>query len=228
MMFVLAYLAESGSAESGEVAESLNLKAKHASMVLLRSRRRGFTSRQPYKRGRAHGYVYQLTEEGAKWLLYKASQKTDSSLNDCKSAMQITNKNIYSPRLGFLEVNQNRQNSKDSILSELFLALYAMQTADAYARRCHSLEQLVDLAVLALAKASRNEDEAVYFYLIERAKNRKLLEENERIRTGGTRSHGSRQHKRNVEGFAGLEVGIELGKRDRRIRTACTNPKHGQ
>lgn len=90
MALVLGYLAESGSVKSGEVAERLGLKLKHASMVLLRCFRRGFASRRRYKRGKVHGYVYQLTDKGAEWLLYKASQNKNANLHNRKSIMEVS------------------------------------------------------------------------------------------------------------------------------------------
>lgn len=78
MFLVLTYLAEVDSAESREVAEKLKIKPKHASVLLSRCSRRKLVSRKPYKRGREHGYVYTLNENGANWILHKASKwKTD-------------------------------------------------------------------------------------------------------------------------------------------------------
>jgi DNA-binding PadR family transcriptional regulator len=75
MLLVLVHLAGVGSAESGEVAVRLRLNRKYVSLVLCRCKRRGFVSRTAYRRGRERGYIYELTEKGAQWILRKSSSK---------------------------------------------------------------------------------------------------------------------------------------------------------
>lgn len=209
MMLVLLYLAESGPAESGEVAESLNLKPKHASMVLLRCCDRKFASRRPYQRGRVHGYVYQLTDEGAKWVLYKASQKTNADLNDRKSTIQVANKSIHQPILVFSNVNQNQQNNKDSMSFNKTIPLLAMIQAANNARRCESSPRKSDLTFPVLVKASRERDHALYSYFTEHAKNRERLKKNHQHKTALSRE--SLQMIKNAVWRTVFELGIKLG-----------------
>jgi DNA-binding MarR family transcriptional regulator len=75
MLIVLVHLAEVGSAESGEVADSLGFNRKYISVVLSRCSRRRFVSRTAYRRGRERGYIYKLNEKGAQWILHKSSPK---------------------------------------------------------------------------------------------------------------------------------------------------------
>jgi hypothetical protein len=75
MFLVLVHLVEVGSAESGEIADSLGFNRKYISLVLCRCFRRGFVSRTPYRRGRKRGYIYRCTEKGAKWISHKFSSK---------------------------------------------------------------------------------------------------------------------------------------------------------
>lgn len=92
----MAYLAESGRAESGEVAEALrSFSRKSASMVFLRCFRRGFVSREAFKRGRVRRYIYELTDKGAKWLLYKASQMRDADQRGLKPRIEVGDKSTH-------------------------------------------------------------------------------------------------------------------------------------
>jgi len=88
MLLVLAFLAESGPAESRKVAEAHTfLSPKYVSLVLTRCYRRGFVSRRPFKRGRVRGYVNELTDEGAEWIMYKASGKEKRALYESQKTI---------------------------------------------------------------------------------------------------------------------------------------------
>jgi len=124
MSLVLVYLAESGPAKSGEVAEglkSLRISCKYASLVLTRCYRRRFVSRRPYKRGRERGYVYQLSDKGAEWLLYKASQK-NGDLHDGKPVAEVEERSIDSPRLVISNSAQVKFEEKDPFNRALLAA----------------------------------------------------------------------------------------------------------
>lgn len=217
MILVLGYLAESGSVKSGEVAEGLRLKPKHASMVLLRCSRRGFVSKRPYKCGRVHGYIYEFTDKGAKWLLYKASQKKKADLDENKFSIEVASKSIQSPSLDFSKVNQNHQSKKDLTLLEEIIPLSTMILAVDNAPKFQSTQQTSGiLAVLILEKISRERDEATYLYLKERARNRELLERNHHNNTGLPvkplhYDKNVKNYEMNTVWSAGFEVGIKLG-----------------
>ena len=125
MLLVLTYLAESGPAKSGEVVEglkSLRISGKYASLVLTRCYRQRFVSRRPYKRGRERGYVYQLSDKGAEWLLYKASHKKEADIHDRKPVAEIEERSIDSPRLVVSNSAQVKFEEKDSFNRALLAA----------------------------------------------------------------------------------------------------------
>ena len=130
MFLVLTYLAESGPTKSGEVAERLKISCKYASLVLTRCYRRRFVSRRPYKRGRERGYVYQLSDKGAEWLLYKASHKKEADMHDDKSIMDVEERSIDSPRLVTSNSDQGRFEEKDLFNRALFEVAPAIELCD--------------------------------------------------------------------------------------------------
>lgn len=121
MFLVLTYLAESGPTKSGEVAERLKISCKYASLVLTRCYRRRFVSRRPYKRGRERGYVYQLSDKGAEWLLYKASHK-NGDLHDGTPVIEVEERSIDSPKLVISSSAQVKFEEKDPFNRALLAA----------------------------------------------------------------------------------------------------------
>lgn len=64
MFLALGYLVEYGPATSADFAgKYVDLSREHASMVLSRCHRRGFVSRQPYKRARTFGPDKKIRKE---------------------------------------------------------------------------------------------------------------------------------------------------------------------
>lgn len=196
MFLILVYLAESGPAKSGEIAEglkSLRISREYASLVLTRCYRRRFVSRCPYKRGRERGYVYQLSDKGAEWLVYKASHKKDTDLHDREPVIEVDEKSIHPPSLVPLNPIQNQQRKRDFIPIEPLLAEYATQIAGKY----YSMKQKFDLAVHTLVKVSRERDFACWLYLMEHEEKLKLLEKTKHEKTAGSHEcfHRGRHQK---------------------------------
>ena len=223
MMLALTYLAESGLAKSGDIAESLKISRKHASVILSRCFRRKFVSRRPYKHGRVRGYVYKLTDKGEEWLLYKASQKKNVDLHDRKPMIEVRKESIYPVSYEMLNLKQNQQTSKDFSL-EMGLLTLAMTTVNSYAREHQSLKQQDDLLILLLIKRSSERDFACYLYRMEHEEKLKLLNESQNENT-------SRQHESFHRGLAqgierglelGLKLGIEIGETRTLVRTQGT------
>jgi len=107
MFLVLCYLAESGPAKNREIAESLQLELKHASMVLLRCFRRGLVDKHSYRYGKERGYIYSLTDKGAEWMLYKASKK-EKDTRCYGPQKEIVNERVQQPI--FIVLNKEPQS----------------------------------------------------------------------------------------------------------------------
>jgi hypothetical protein len=70
---VLECVQKMGRAKSAEVAKQLrhrDVSVENVSMTLLKCKRQGLVERKPFKRGRAHGYVYWTLKKGEDRLEY--------------------------------------------------------------------------------------------------------------------------------------------------------------
>ena len=161
MVLVLTYLSECGSARSRDVAQKLPfISPKYASLVLTRCSRRGFVSRQPYKQGREHGYVYKLTNKGAEWILYKFSQKRTHYR---KPPKQVGNEDVPVQNVMILEPNGTRQENEAFTFLKNELSLVA--SLNLYSNACQSQKQQFNVqkerdfwGTLALIRLSRDND----------------------------------------------------------------------
>jgi len=162
MFLVLTYLVEHRPAKSGEVAEGLGfISPKYASLVLTRCYRRGFVSRQPYKRGRERGYAYELTDKGTEWILYKVDQRGKArqhDQNDRKPRIEVE-ESTGSPRVEMLTLKQNQKDDRDFTSLEVRLPTLA---ACAHERAYRSLKQQYVWAIVAFEKCSSERDLACY------------------------------------------------------------------
>ncbi|UCC58363.1 MAG: hypothetical protein JSW14_00050 [Candidatus Bathyarchaeum sp.] len=207
MTLVLAHLAESGSTVSGEVAESLGISPKHAGMTLLRCYRCGFVSRQPYRRGRVRGYIYELTNKGAEWMLYKASQRKRNRQRERIPTTEFTKESINPGALEILILKPDERWSKGymPILAGLTM-LTMQQKINDLVRENQALKDQSFLAIILLAKRSSEVDMLSYLYWNLKEKF-ELLEKS--------------RHRESLSSFdsdlggwcEGRESGIELGKK---------------
>ena len=231
MTIALAYLA-GGPATSGDFArahdESLEISRKHASTLFSRCYRRGFVSRQPYKSGRVRGFVYQLTNRGAKWMFYKSSQSEKVDLNDRKSTMEVGKESIHPPNVNVLKQNPQVPARRDFMSMKVELSLpVAYEFLRAYpslGQRCDSLEQSYDFAMVVFTKRRSEIDCACYMCRQEWAK--KLahvrFEKNQHQEESKTRPQleppvTARVEERLLESYFrgsshGLKLGIEIGR----------------
>ena len=169
MFLILAHLAECRLATSRDVTQQLSfISPKYASLALTRCYRRGFVSRQPYKRGREHGYIYKLTNKGAEWVLYKHSQMTKEDQRDKKPQKHVGNKGIPVQNVMILKPDGNRQ--KDNAFTFLKIGLKL-----AFLNLCYNLYQSQKqqhnalrerdfYGILALIRWSRNDDAIRYLW----------------------------------------------------------------
>jgi len=204
---VLQCVLEKGIASSrqdGRNWGALGVSHKNVSMTMLKCKRQRLLDRTRFKHGRVSEYLYMITERGRRRLAYYRGKE-----REVKWRFVENDAHAHQPRLMSSSVSQNQQNIRRFKPTKVMLAA---QVAEAYMHRYHSLLQSCVLVVLALVKAARERDDLLYLYFIECAKNRKLLIENEHLRTGRTHSPEPCQYTRNVEGFAEFEIGIRLGK----------------
>jgi len=178
MFLVLADLVESGLAKSGEVAASLkskhglNVSPKYASLALGRCYRRGFVSREPYKLGRVRGFIYELADKGAKWMLYKSDQWKNVDQSDRKPTIEVGKESIHPPSVNVLNQNQQIPGHKDFMSMEVRLSLpvvYSLLRANqSLKQKCDSSEESDDLTFLALLKARSDRDACFCAYWTKR------------------------------------------------------------
>ena len=222
MFLALAYLAESGPARSGEFAESFGIGPKHASMVLLRCKRRGFVWRRPYRRGRVRGYMYGLADKGAKWLLYKVSRKE----KDVQYSRRPT-RSVHPPRSETLGLSQNRQSRKGFGITDVGALMSAMQSQNPATQTADTWTQF--FPIILLEERTSERDFAYYLYQREHQEKLELLQKIQHEKT--TRLHAQKE-ERVHESFArgltqgreigfkyGMKLGIEIGGFDQVVRT---------
>lgn len=204
---VLMHLADLGPAKSREIAENLKLKPKHASMVLSRCKRRGFVSRQRFKRGRVHGYIYDINDKGVEWLLYKASQQRNTNLLESKPTTRAGNKSTCLPSFKMLNLSQTHQSSTDFNLINMGLVAREMQTTNA---KYEKLKQLYDLAILTLIKVSSERD---FLFSISQMEHEEKLQILKKSHSQDRKCLPESFCSEWLQGFeCALELGLKLGK----------------
>lgn len=147
MRLVLRCVDELGRAKSREVAKRLSIvRVEYTSLVLTRCKRRGYVKREPYRRGREHGYVYQLTKRGAEWMMKKAEPKRKKTSN--------------------LSTTSSPASKSSTALNSVLWSL--MQDNEAYERENLELSNSLIMASLAYCKCSSERDFIFWQYLSER------------------------------------------------------------
>lgn len=197
--------------------------------MLTRCYRRGFVSRQPYKQGRGHGYVYRLTNKGAEWILYKFSQKRP---HHRKPPQQVRKEGNPVHNVMVLEPNRTRQENEALTLLKKRLSILASSTRfNLYSDLCQSQKQQPNASeerdfwvVLAMRKLIRHNEATRYlrWEYLNRSSDRN---QKEKAVTSSGSSRGSwstasetrpRFESRPVESFQrgqlqGLKHALELG-----------------
>ena len=174
MLLVLASLAQSGPAKSGEIAEALSFISRgYASLILRRCYLRGFASREPYKCGSERGFIYELASKGADWIFYKSRQ-----WEHARNSMAEPGKE---------DIPLPCARCRDSMSMETVILLpivYSLLRKNRRLRqRCDSLEEAIDVTLAALLVVTSDRNVAAYAYFEERRKRLDTKSTQKRLRT---------------------------------------------
>lgn len=219
-MLVLYYVSESGSAASKEVAEGLGISPKHAGMTLLRCFRRGFLSRQPYKRRRARSYVYEITDRGVEWLEYKASHRRDQGHNGIKPALDIGNEVFNTPRFQPLLLEKKHRTNRGYQPNRQLLTINSLliHSYD-WIQRYKSLKNSLNCAIYLINNLNTELACLSLQYLYLKRKFERLENGQHRERRLSSDSHQGIWNRKGEIGSYLLKVGIRIGKEGEQFRT---------